>query len=234
LQKQRFQSEKLAGIDILASGVAHEINNPLSGIIGMAEIAMAEENLSEIKNYLKDILACSERITAVVKGLRTYSCLAQKEKMRLVDLNEVIEKALKTVPPGTKNQVEVSRDFHPSATIEADEGEIQQVFANLITNAFEAMDGKGGRLQISTQASKNSVEVKVCDDGVGIPEQYVNQIFDPFFTTKKHGEGEGTGLGLNTVYRVVTTYEGTIDVESKEGIGTTFTVSFPKGGRSHE
>jgi len=234
LQKQRFQAEKLAGIDILASGAAHEINNPLSAIIGMAEIAMEEQSLSEIKNYLRDILVCSERITAIVKGLRTYSCLAQKEKLRLIDLNEVLEKSLKTVPSGVKSLVEVSKDFHPSVTMEADEVEIQLVFGNLITNAFEAMDGKRGRLLLSTQALKNSVEVKICDDGVGIPQQHVNQIFDPFFTTKKHGEGEGTGLGLNIVYRIVTKYEGTIDVESKEGMGTTFNISFPKGSRFHE
>jgi signal transduction histidine kinase len=231
---QRFQAEKLAGIDLLASGAAHEINNPLSAIIGMAEIAMEEQNLSEIKNHLRDILVCSERITAIVRGLRTYSCLAQKEKLRLVDLNEVLEKSLNVAPPGIRSQVEVSKDFHSSVTMEADEVEIQQVFANLITNAFEAMDGNGGRLLLSTQASKNSVEVKICDDGVGIPQEHVTRIFDPFFTTKKHGEGEGTGLGLNIVYRIVTKYEGTIDVESKEGMGTTFTISFPKGSRFHE
>jgi signal transduction histidine kinase len=87
------------------------------------------------------------------------------------------------------------------------------------------MDGKGGKLVLSTRSLKDLVEVKVSDDGMGIPQKYLSQIFDPFFTTKK--PGEGTGLGLNIVYRIVTKYEGTIDVESKDQLGTTFTIKFP-------
>jgi len=87
------------------------------------------------------------------------------------------------------------------------------------------MDGNGGKLVVSTRSFKDLVEVKVTDSGMGIPQKYLNQIFDPFFTTKKLGEG--TGLGLNIVYRIVTKYEGTIDVESKEQVGTTFTIKFP-------
>jgi signal transduction histidine kinase len=88
------------------------------------------------------------------------------------------------------------------------------------------MDGGGGKLILATRSLKDSVEVKVSDNGIGIPQKYINQIFDPFFTTKK--SGEGTGLGLNIVYRIVTKHEGTIDVESKEQVGTTFTIKFPK------
>jgi signal transduction histidine kinase len=99
------------------------------------------------------------------------------------------------------------------------------VFTNLITNAFQAMDGKGSILTLATRSSKDSVEVKVSDNGMGIPQNYLSKIFDPFFTTKK--TGEGTGLGLNIVYRIVTKYGGTIDVESKEGMGTTFILRFP-------
>ncbi len=87
------------------------------------------------------------------------------------------------------------------------------------------MDGKGRTLTLSTRSLKDAVEVKVSDDGVGISEKYLSQIFDPFFTTRKPGEGRG--LGLNIVYRIVTKYGGTIDVESKEGTGTTFTIKFP-------
>jgi signal transduction histidine kinase len=87
------------------------------------------------------------------------------------------------------------------------------------------MDGKKGELVLSTQELQDSVEVKISDQGMGIPQKYLNQIFDPFFTTKK--PGEGTGLGLNIVYRIVTKHEGTINVESKEQVGTTFTIRFP-------
>jgi PAS domain S-box-containing protein len=226
LQEQLIQSEKLAGIGILASGVAHEINNPLSGIIGMAEIALEEEDPTKNESYLKDILGCAQRISEIVKGLRSYSRAAKKEEQGLVDLNEVLEETLKMVRlVAPKTPVEVVKKFQPVEKIHGNIGEIQQVFTNLITNAFQAMDGRGGELVLSTRSIGDSVEVKVSDDGMGIPRKYLNQIFDPFFTTKK--PGEGTGLGLNIVYRIVTQHEGTIDVESREQIGTTFTIKFP-------
>jgi PAS domain S-box-containing protein len=226
LQDQLIQSEKLAGIGILASGVAHEINNPLSGIIGMAEIALEEEDPSKKKDYLTDILECGQRIQEIVKGLRSYSRAAKKEELSLVDLNGILEESLKMVQLAVKvSSVEVIKEFQSVEKIQANVGEIQQVFTNLITNAFQAMDGKGGKLGLSTRLIEDWVEVKVSDNGKGIPQKYLNQIFDPFFTTKK--PGEGTGLGLNIVYRIVSKYEGTVDVESKEQIGTTFTIKFP-------
>jgi PAS domain S-box-containing protein len=227
LQDQLIQSEKLAGVGVLASGVAHEINNPLSGVIGMAEVAMEEENLPEIKGYLKDILNCGMRISEIVKGLRTYSRIAKQGEQGLIDINEVLEESLKMVRLATKTtSIEVVKNFQSVDKIEANAGEVQQVFTNLITNAFQAMNEKGGALTLSTRSLKDTVEIKVSDSGMGIPQKNINKIFDPFFTTKKIGEG--TGLGLNIVYRIVTKYEGTIDVESKEGIGTTFTIKFPK------
>jgi PAS domain S-box-containing protein len=226
LQEQLIQSEKLAGVGILASGVAHEINNPLSGIIGMAEVALEEEDPSKNESYLMDILNCAQRISEIVRGLRSYSRAAKKGELGLVDLNEVLEESLKMVRLAIKPaSVEVIKKFQPIEKIQANTGEIQQVFTNLITNAFQAMDGKGGELVLSTRSLKDSIEVKVSDRGMGIPQKYINQIFDPFFTTKKYGEG--TGLGLNIVYRIVTKHEGTIDVESKEQVGTTFTIKFP-------
>jgi len=227
LQEQLIHSEKLAGIGILASGVAHEINNPLSGIIGMAEIALEEGETSNTKGYLTDILNCAKRISEIVRGLKSYSRAARKGELSLVDIHEVLEESLKMVRLAVKTApVEVIRKFQPIEKIEANMGEIQQVFTNLITNSLQAMNGKGGTLTLSTRSLKDLIEVKVIDDGKGIPEKYLSQIFDPFFTTKN--PGEGTGLGLNIVYRIVTKYEGTIDVESKEEMGTTFTIKFPK------
>jgi PAS domain S-box-containing protein len=226
LQEQLIQSEKLAGVGILASGVAHEINNPLSGVIGMAETAMEGENLLEIKDYLKDILNSGLRIKEIVNGLRTYSRIAKQGEQSLIDINEVLEESLKMVRLATKApSIEVVKNLQSVGKIAGNAGEVQQVFVNLITNAFQAMDGKGGVLTLSTRSLRDSVEIKVSDKGMGIPQKNLNKIFDPFFTTKKIGEG--TGLGLNIVYRIVTKYEGTIEVESKEGIGTTFAVKFP-------
>ncbi len=227
LQEQLIQSEKLAGIGILASGVAHEINNPLSGIIGMAEIALEEENPIKSRDYLKDILVCSHRIGEIVNGLRSYSRTAKKGDMGVIDLHDVLDTSLKMVQLATKNiPVEVVKRYLAVDKIKANPGEIQQVFTNLITNAFQAMNGKKGSLILSTRSLKDFVEVQVSDSGVGIPHSHLNKIFDPFFTTKKLGEG--TGLGLNIVYRIVTKYEGTIEVESTEGVGTTFAIKFPK------
>ena len=226
LQEQLIQSEKLAGIGILASGVAHEINNPLTGIIGMAEASLEEEDISTIRSYLTDILNCGQRISEIVKGLRSYCRVAKQEEQNPVDMNDVLEESLKMVRLAVKtSSVEVVKKFQPIDKVVANLGEIQQVFTNLITNAFQAMDGKGGNLTLCTRSLRDSVEVKVSDNGMGIPQKYLSQIFDPFFTTKK--TGEGTGLGLNIVYRIVTKYGGTIDVESKEGSGTIFTLRFP-------
>jgi PAS domain S-box-containing protein len=226
LQEQLIQSEKLAGIGILASGVAHEINNPLSGIIGLAEASTEEEDISTIRSYLTDILNCGQRISEIVMGLRSYCRSAKKEEQGLINMNDVLEESLKMVLLAVKTSpVEVIKKFQQIEKVMANVGEIQQVFTNLITNAFQAMDGKGGILTLATRSFEDSVEVKVGDNGMGIPQNYLSKIFDPFFTTKK--TGEGTGLGLNIVYRIVTKYGGTIDVESKEGFGTIFKLRFP-------
>jgi len=226
LQEQLIQSEKLAGIGILASGVAHEINNPLSGIIGMAEIILEGEDPSNQESYLKDILSCAQRISEIVNGLRSYSRMARGKDLDQVDVNTVLEESSKMVRLAIKpSSVEVIKQFQPVEKIRANGGEIQQVFTNLITNAFQAMGGGDGRLVLSSRPLKDMVEVKVSDNGRGIPEEHLSKIFDPFFTTKS--PGEGTGLGLNIVYRILTKHAGTIEVESKEGAGTTFTVRLP-------
>jgi len=187
---------------------------------------MAEENPEEMKSHLTDILNCAQRIGEIAKGLKSYSRMAKDGSQALVDVNEVLENSLKITRLGIKtDSVEVIKKFQPVEKIEANVGEVQQVFSNLITNALQAINGRGGMLTLSTRSLKDMVEVKVSDNGMGIPEKYLNQIFDPFFTTKK--PGEGTGLGLNIVYRIVTKYEGTIDVESKVDMGTTFTVKLP-------
>ena len=233
LHEQLIQSEKLAGIGILASGVAHEINNPLTGIIGMAEASLEEEDISTIKSYLTDILNCGQRISEIVKGLRSYCRVAKQEEQNPIDMNDVLEESLKMVRLAVKtSSVEVVKKFQPIDNVVANLGEIQQVFTNLITNAFQVMDGKGGIITLCTRSLRDSVEVKVSDNGMGIPQKHLSQIFDPFFTTKK--TGEGTGLGLNIVYRIVTKYGGTIDVESREGLGTTFILRFPTRRVKHE
>ncbi len=209
--------------------VIHEIKTPLSGIIGMAEVALEEEDASKNKSHLIDILNCAQRISEIVRELRSNFQIAEKGEQSLVDINEVLEDSLKLVLLAIKTTpVQVLKRFQPIEKIVGSIGEIQQVFTNLITNAFHSMNGKEGRLLLSTRSLKDSIEVKVSDNGIGIPQKYINKIFDPFFTTKK--PNEGMGLGLNIVHRIVTKYKGTIDVESKEGVRTTFTIKFPIRG----
>src|SRR4030067_2450062 len=127
-------------------------------------------------------------------------------------MNDVLEESLKMVRLAAKtSSAEVVKKFQPIDKVVANLGEIHQVFINVITNAFKAMDVKGGILTLSTRSLRDSVEVKVSDNGMGIPQKYLSQIFDPFFTTKT--TGEGTGLGLNIVYRIVTNDGGTIEEE---------------------
>jgi signal transduction histidine kinase len=173
-----------------------------------------------------DILNCAQRISEIVGGLKSYSRIQKKGEQGIVDINKVLEDSLKMARLAIKTTpVQVIKRFQPIKKIEANIGEIQQMFINLITNAFQAMNRREGRLILSTRSSKNSIEVKVSDNGKGIPQKYLKKIFDPFFTTKN--PFEGMGLGLNIVHRIVTKYKGTIDVESKEGVGTTFTIKFP-------
>lgn len=211
------------------SYLIHEIKTPLTGIIGITEVALEEEDASKNKSYLTDILNCAQRINEIVGGLRSYSRTAKKEERALVDIHKVLEDSLKMVRLAIHTtSVEVIKRFQPVEKIEANMGEIQEVFTNLITNAFQAMNGKEGRLILSARSLKDSIEVKVSDNGIGIPQKHLNKIFDPFFTTKN--PGEGMGLGLNIVSRIITKYKGTIDAESEEGIGTTFTIKFPMKG----
>jgi signal transduction histidine kinase len=131
LQEQLIQSEKLAGIGTLASGVAHEINNPLTVIIGMTEVALEEEDPSETKTYLNDIFRSSQRIKEIVRGLSSYSRIARLEEQGFVSISEVLEESLKMVGLAMKaHQVEVIKKFRSTDRIEANIGEIQQVFTN--------------------------------------------------------------------------------------------------------
>lgn len=225
LEHQLLQSEKLAGIGILASGIAHEINNPLFGIMGMAEAILEEENLKLIKEHTKDIIKYSVEAAEIVRDLAGYVQTAEAGDFGPLNINEKLNDTIKIARHSTKfGDVKIITDYRPIPSIKANSSEIQQVFLNLINNAVQSMNGKG-RLILSTMPSEDYVEIKVIDNGHGIPKGHINKIFDPFFTTKE--VGKGTGLGLNIVHRIIIKYKGSIEVESEEGKGTTFTVRFP-------
>lgn len=225
LQFKLHQSEKLVGIGTLASGIAHEINNPLAGILGMAEAAMDEDEMEMIKSHVSDIIVYSEAAKKIVKELSEYSHSAQKTASEAVDLASVMDTSIKMARHSAQfNNIEVHTDLQKGCKVNASQVELQQVFVNLAVNAAHAM-GQTGVMVVKCWQDDSFVWARISDTGPGIPGENLSQVFDPFFTTK--AVGKGTGLGLYVVYRIVTKYCGSVDVESREGIGTAFTLKFP-------
>lgn len=225
LQDDLVRTEKMAGIGTLAAGIAHELNNPLAGIAGTAEIIMSETGVTpSIKEYAEDILTYAMNAADVIKELSVYT---RKEERQLqeVDIVRTLEFALRLAARGMDSQnINVTRNYHALPHIEANESELQQLFLNLIVNAIQAMDGKGD-LMLSCNEQNGSVYISVEDTGCGIPPESLNQIFTPFFTTKP--PGTGTGLGLSNCYSLVEKMSGRFRVRSTVGKGSTFTVIFP-------
>ena len=225
LQDQLIQAEKLASLGTLVFGMAHEINNPVQGIMGMAEIILSEDDPAKIKEYAQDIVNFSTHVGTVVRTFASYARPATREGEVEIDLNDRLSEAVKMVERCPQfGRVQVVTEFQPVPCLLARRAEIDQVFVNLISNAVEAMGGKG-RLTLTTSGDGSSVTARVMDTGPGIPKAVVGKIFDPFFTTKE--PGKGSGLGLSIVYKIITKYGGTIRVETEEGKSTTFIIRFP-------
>lgn len=222
------QSEHLASLGMLSAGVAHEINNPLGGILALTCLTL--EDLPDgdpRRENLDEVVRQTERCRDIVKGLLEFSRQSETHREE-VDLNDVLARTLALI----ENQalffnVDVVRDWQEDLpAISGDSSELQQVFMNLVVNAVQAMNEKGTvRITTRYDAATDEVEARVSDTGHGIPAAVIDRIFDPFFTTK--ASGKGTGLGLSIAYGIVTKHEGSIAVDSVPGEGTTFTVRFP-------
>ena len=230
LSYKLLQSEKLAGIGTLASGIAHEINNPLAGILGMAEAIKDEEEVELIQSYAADIVEYTINASNIVKELSAYSRSAKNEGNSTVDLSTVMENSIKMARHSASfSGFELVQELEPGCFVMANNGELQQIFVNLIINAIHAMEAVDGQLEVKCFKVGDFVKAVVSDTGKGIDEDALSRIFEPFFTSKP--VGVGTGLGLFIVYRIVTKYGGTIDVTSQKGLGTTFTLKFQLSGR---
>ena len=228
-EEQLIQSKKLASLGVLTAGVAHELTNPLNNISMMAQTYMElydKLGREDRIGFMEKVEGETERIREIVKNLLDFS-KPKETNLKKADINGVIQKTYTIV----KNMLDVSNIDTKLALVEhlppvfLDEHQIQQVLVNLVTNAVQAMS-TGGKLFIASRLGKSgdSVEITVMDTGRGIPPELLPHIFDPFFTTK--GEG-GTGLGLSVSYGIVKNHKGDIRVESKTGVGTTFTVELP-------
>jgi two-component system NtrC family sensor kinase len=232
-RQQVGRSEQLASVGRLAAGVAHEINNPLTGVLAFADLLREKENMDEQdRQDLELIIRETKRAREIVRGLLDFARETPSMKTRL-NVNDVIRQTLKLLGKREAFQsiiiVEDLADELPP--IDGDRNQLEQVFVNLSLNACEAMSN-GGTLLMSTTCEDGSVVVKVTDTGCGIKAEHVDQIFEPFFTTKP--VGKGTGLGLSVSYGIVHQHGGTLEVESEEGEGTTFTVRLPCEERGRE
>ncbi|MEC7948383.1 MAG: ATP-binding protein [Myxococcota bacterium] len=236
LRSELIQTEKLAGIGTLAAGVAHEVSSPLFGILGLAEAIADADDLAEARSYGSEIVEYSRDIRDIVVELTSYSRATGNDDAGAVEVSPVIDDAVRLVERTVPVEgVGFSVVAPPGLMARAVQGELQQVFVNLLKNAAEAVrerhQGRGGRVRVSARADDAHVISVVEDDGGGIPTDKLGVVFDPFFTTKP--PGQGTGLGLNVVYRIVTKMRGTVAVESTPGEGTRFTVRLPLAQTAH-
>lgn len=210
-QESLLQSEKLASIGLLASGVGHELNNPLTGILMNINLLMEEVGEKpDLQRELKCISDDALRCKRIIDDLRDFS-RRHELQIRPADLNGIVRKALDMVRHELELQGIALRQelCSQDPIIACDPGRIQQVLVNIFVNAIQAMP-KGGSLTVKTALRKDSAEITVQDTGPGIPNEIRSKIFDPFFTTKERG----TGLGLSIVYRIMDEHNGRVEVES--------------------
>ena len=232
LLDQLTQADKLSGLGTLAAGIAHEMNNPLYSIMGFTEAILEEKQISKIQPLAQKVLDRSKHMASVILNLSGYVRTNDKDAMKEVDVNERLEAATEIALMASYTQdIDLKKKLSPVPSIQAKPEEILQVFLNIISNAVQAMEGKG-KLTLSSQQDNKFIVVQIHDTGPGIPPEYISKVFDPFFTTKE--QGEGTGLGLNIVHRVVKQNGGDIKIESEPGEGTTFVISFPVNGKENK
>ncbi len=227
-EMQIVQSEKLASLGRLASGIAHEINNPLTGVLSYSTVLYDELKETEYREDLKVIIDETLRCREIVKGILDFARETKIEK-RPGNINHVILESMSILEKHINFQnIRIKKDLADNIpNINIDINQIKSVLNNLAVNAADAMHDDGGDLTISTvfDEKNGKIIMKVSDTGSGIKEENLNKIFDPFFTTKD--TGKGTGLGLAVTYGIVQRHGGTILVESTVGAGTTFIIEFP-------
>ncbi|MHB0877964.1 MAG: hybrid sensor histidine kinase/response regulator [Anaerolineae bacterium] len=229
MQNQLVQAEKLSAVGELVSGVAHELNNPLTAVIGYAELLRAEITDENYRKDLDNILRSAERSMRIVRNLLTFA-RRQKTERRMVDLNELIQQTVEIQAYQLRvDNIKVELDLDETLPHTAADGaQLQQVLLNIVMNAHQAIHSGRDRGLITIRTRRKgdeTLQVTVKDDGPGIPADVISRIFDPFFTTKE--VGVGTGLGLSICYGIVHGHGGRIWCESELGYGAAFNVELP-------
>ena len=228
LEEQLQQREKLSSIGLLAAGVAHEVNTPLTGVSSYTQMLLGMLNETDPKHaLLQKVRTQAERATNIVNNLLNFSRTGSATEFAEINIARVLDDTLQLLEPQLRrSQIEIVRSYDedvPEAYANA--GKLQQVFTNLILNARDAIPD-GGRITVATStADDGSPTVEISDTGIGIAPENVAKIYDPFYTTK--GVGQGTGLGLAVSYGIVQEHAGHITVESTPGRGTTFRITLP-------
>lgn len=234
-QLKLMQTDRLASLGQLSASVAHEINNPISGVLNLSMLlqrvlkddGIPVERVPEFRKYLAQIISETTRVGRIVTDLLAFS-RQSKPQRSVADVNKIIRSTLSLVAHKLRiSNVEMDLQLDEQLPqVPCDPSQIQQVVLNLVMNAAEATHGRqGARVSVRTSADPDEVTITVTDNGEGIPEHNLPKIFDPFFTTKP--EGKGVGLGLAVLYGIVKAHHGEVAVESRVGEGTTFTVTLP-------
>ncbi len=233
LLQKLIQSEKLAAVGTLAYGIAHEFNNILAGMMMNAEFGSSLSNNPQIKECFEAIAENCQRGSSITNNLLAMAG-ERKEKKEMIDITKSLENVLSFVHRELeKANIKTVTDFKTVPEIFADPGEFSEIFLNLINNAKDAMYPEGGTLTIKVAPHEDNIRIVFKDTGCGIPDQIKEKIFDPFVTTKGAlGKSEipGTGLGLFLTYGIINSYHGKIEVDSKVGKGTKFTIQIPISG----
>jgi PAS domain S-box-containing protein len=228
LEETLQQSEKLSSIGLLAAGVAHEVNTPLTGVSSYTQMLMGMIPETDPKHaLLQKMQRQTDRASNIVGNLLNFSRTGNATEFTEIDVNKLLNDTLQLLEPQMrKSNIVISKNYSEhSPQILGNSGKLQQVFTNLILNARDAIIG-GGSISLTTVTTeKGEVIINVTDTGEGIPAENLKKVFDPFFTTK--GVGNGTGLGLAVSYGIVQEHGGSIEAFSANGDGTTFRLIFP-------
>lgn len=232
LQDEIINSEKTTSLGVLCSGIGHELNNPLVGVIGLAEAIQEEEDIGTAKDHAKGIVQQGQRMAQVIRDLTGQVRSQEKAVPMALNLNDQLDLIVNYMDLQEKYpQVTIQKDYHDLPIFYGLPEEVRLVLFHVIRNAIQAMDEKG-QLTFTTQTIQDGdIEVRIDDTGTGIAPNLLPKIFDPFFTTKF--QGEGSGLGLTIVQRIIKKYGGRVGLDSQEGQGTQCCIILPGNKHSH-
>ena len=235
MQEQLMVSDRMASVGMLAAGVAHEINNPLSCVLGNLELAESDiqdladsPSVQQLREEIAEAFNAATRIRDIVRDLKLFS-RSQDDEHKALNVQQVMESSLRMASNEIRHRAHLVKHYAPVPLVDANESRLGQVFLNLIVNAAQSMpEGRAdsNEIRISTELTPDGrVAVRVGDTGAGMTADVLKKLFTPFFTTKS--VGEGTGLGLSICHRIVHALGGEIAVESTPGVGSQFTVYLP-------